>query len=280
MATTQISETEIHRVAEKLPTAPRLLVELGRLMHNPRVDSEEIVALLRQDPPLVAQVIRMANSVAYSPPEPVGSLERALASVGFAEVHRLVGVVAASQLSDQETALYPIDGPNLRLNALFVAVLMEELAKWANERPLTCYTVGLLRTIGIMAIEHLVSPGEGIPTFEESGEIELDVWEQKYLGITNVEVAQKILLHWRLPHETATAIRFHYRPEGRHNPQIHLLKLAATAAADRYHGIHGEEAYWRITPENFAKAGISLDTFRSACVKAQRSFDRLKVAVA
>jgi len=131
-----------------------------------------------------------------------------------------------------------------------------------------------------MAIEHLVSPGEGIPTFEESGEIELDVWEQKYLGITNVEVAQKILLHWRLPHETATAIRFHYRPEGRHNPQIHLLKLAATAAADRYHGIHGEEAYWRITPENFAKAGISLDTFRSACVKAQRSFDRLKVAVA
>lgn len=273
------SESELHRVAEKLPTAPRILVELGRLMFNPSVESDEVVALLRQDPPLVARIIRMANSVAYSPAEPVGSLERALSSIGFAEVHRLVGAVAASQLAEQRTHFYPIDGTKLRLNALFVAVLMEELAKWANERPHTCYTVGLLRTIGIMAIERIAAQAPDATPFAESGETELDTWEMANFGTTNGEVAQKILLHWRLPYETASAIRHHYRPANRHNPLIHLLKLASSAAADRYYGIPGEEPYWIVGPENFAKAGLSLDTFRIACEKAHRSYERIRVAV-
>src|SRR3546814_15487724 len=56
------------------------------------------------------------------------SLERALGFVGFAEVHRLVGVAAAGQLAGLRLRFYPMDGRQLQLHALFVAVLMEELA--------------------------------------------------------------------------------------------------------------------------------------------------------
>ena len=273
-----VSETDLLKVAEKLPTAPRILVELGQLMRDPHVEAGRVVKVLRQDPQLVAQIIRMANSVAYAPPEPVGSLERALAFVGFAEVHRLVGVVAASQLADQKMLLYPVDGPQLRLNTLFVAVLMEELAIPAGEGPRSCYTVGLLRTIGMMALERLAPACAEIPPFRTSGETVLDVWEQKHWGLTNVEAAEKILLHWRLPAETVTAIRHHYRPAGRHNPIIHLLTLAATAAAERHQAIPGEESYWKLTPENFTKAGLDQRSFQLACEKSQRKYEQLKTA--
>ena len=279
MVTFTVSDAEIQKVAEKLPTAPRLLVELGQVIHNPNADSDEVVALLRQDPPLVAKIIRVANSVAYSPAEPVGSLERAVLSVGFSEVHRLVGVVASHQLADQVTRLYPINGPKLRLNTLFVAVLMEELAKWAGERPHRCYTVGLLRTIGMMALERLAPEDASIPPFLESGEKDLEAWEQKYWGISNVEVAEKILVSWRLPHETVQAIRYHYHPGVRHNPIIHLLKLAASAAAERYYGIPGEEPYWNLTVDNFVKAGIQVEAFHVACDKARQRYDKLRIAV-
>jgi HD-like signal output (HDOD) protein len=274
-----IAPADLIRVADKLPTAPRLLVELGQVIHHPHVSAEEVTALLRQDSSLVAQIIRMANSAAYAPAEPVGSLERALAVVGFAEVHRLVGVVAANQLADQKMRLYPIDGAKLRLNTLFVAVLMEELAKACGEHPRNCYTVGLLRTIGMMALERLAPPGSEIPPFASSGEKALDVWEQKHWDTTNVEAAERVLLHWRLPHETVSAIRYHYHPAGRHNPVIHLLKLAAAAAADRYYGIPGEQDYWVLTPENFAKAGLDLRGFQLACERAQRKYEQLKIAV-
>ena len=279
MVTYSLSEVELPRIAEKLPSAPRLLVKLGQLIANPNVQAEEVVAVLRQDPQLVSQILRMANSAAYAPAEPVGSLDRALAFIGFAEVHRLVGVVAAGQLADQRMRLYPLNGAHLRKNALFVAVLMEELAKFAGERPRNCYTVGLLRTIGMMALERLAPPDSGIPPFLESGDTELDAWEQRHWGTINVEAAEKILLHWRLPHETVTAIRHHYRPAGRHNPITHLLKLAAGAAADRFNSIPGEESYWVITPENFTKAGIEPLDFTLACEKAQRKFEQLSGTV-
>lgn len=248
-------------------------------MHDPNSDATDVVGLLRRDPPLVAQIIRMANSVAYSPGEPIGSLERAIAFVGFAEVHRLVGVVAAAQLAEQRLRLYPFNATHLRQNTLFVAVLMEELAKPAGERPRSCYTVGLLRTIGMMALERIAAKEADIPPFRDSGETGLVAWEKRYWGLSNCEAAERILLHWRLPHETVLAIRHHYEPAGKHNPIIHLLRLAATAASDRFGGLPGEESYWEITLENFTKAGITDRDFQIACERAHKKFEQLKSAV-
>lgn len=280
MASASPLDAEIVQVAEKLPTAPRLLVELNHLMHDPKVEADEVVALLRQDPPLVAQIIRMANSAAYAPREPIGSLERAVAQVGFAEAHRLVGIVAAAQLAETRLSLYPLDPGKLRINALLVALVMEELAKWTHERPHSCYTVGLLRTIGMMALDRVPPAGAAAVPFRESGETALDVWEQKTWGVTNGEVAEKILLHWRLPGETALAIRHHYHPGNRHNPIIHMLILAAATAAELKHGIPGEEPYWRLTSENFERAGLAPACFPSVRQRALRKFEHLRIVVA
>lgn len=272
-------EAYIARVAAKLPVAHRLLVELGQLLRDPYIESDDIVKLLRQDPSLVAQLIRMANSAAFAPAEPVGSLERALACIGFAEVHRLVGVVAAQQFGEYHMRFYPVNGKKLRQNALFVALTMEELAKPANENARSCYTVGLLRTVGMMALEVMAGPDARVPAFAQSGHTALDTWERANWGTTNCEVAEKILIHWRLPHETVAAIRHHYDPGIRHNPIIHLLKLAAGAAEDRFYGVPGESSYFTPDANNFTKAGVEPLEFQRACERAQLKFERLNLAV-
>jgi HD-like signal output (HDOD) protein len=276
---TAISNEDLARAMSKLPTAPRLFVEVGELMQNEHAEVGEMVAVLRQDQALVARIVRTANSVAYSPPEPIGSLERAMDFLGFAEVHRLIGAVSAVQLSAIPIRLYPLSGPRLRQHALFTAVLMEELAKPAGERPRSCYTVGLLRTIGILALEQLVPAGHKIPPYAGSGEPSLDEWERKYWGVPSVEITERVLHHWRLPHETVRAIRDHYNPAGMHNPISHLLRLAASAAADRDFGITGEEVHWKLTPENFTKAGLEQREYHHYCERAQRKFEQLRNAL-
>jgi HD-like signal output (HDOD) protein len=278
MVASTFSDSELIQVAQELPAAPRLLVELGQMIRNSRTDSRDVVALLRQDPGLVARIIRMANSAAYARAEPAASLEEAVAGIGFREVHRLVGAVAATQLADQKLPLYGVDGVRLRENALFVAVNMEELAEECGEEPRSCYTVGLLRSIGKMVLELLGKREPTTQTFAASQEGAIDDWEKKTWGITNCEVAEKILVHWRLPHETVIAIKHHYRPSGKHNPIIHLLTLAAGSAEDRCYGLPGEEALLKITPENFTRAGIDQRTFLKACERAQRTFQRLHAA--
>jgi len=280
MVSCSFSETEFILVAQELPASPRLLIELGQVIRNPQADSREVVALLRQDGALVSRLIRMANSPVYARAEPAGSLEEALASIGFQEVHRLVGVVAATQLADQHLKLYGFDGGKLRANALFTAVVMEQLAGAADEDPPACYTVGLLRSIGKMALDRLAREDLSVQGFAASGEVALDEWEQKTWGIDNCRVAEHILLHWRLPADAVISIRHHYHPEKRHNPIIHLLNLAAGAAEHRLFGLPGEEGFWKFTPENFAKAGLTERKFQEVCERAQRTFNRLHSVVA
>lgn len=278
MLAPQAFDADFARAAQELPAAPRLLVELGQLIRDPEVDARDVVALLRQDAALVSQIIRMANSAAYGRAEPAGSIEEAIAGIGFREVHRLVGAAAASQLADQRLDLYGIDGAKLRENSLLVAVLMEELAEVCDEEPRSCYTVGLLRSVGKMAIDRL-SRESGLAPFPDSGERDLEVWESRIWGMSNCDIAERILLQWRLPHETVIAIKHHYHPSGKHNPVIHLLALAAGEAAARRGGLPGEEFLQYHSGENFEKAGLDADDFKRVCTRAERTFERLRSAI-
>lgn len=273
------TDEQIFAAAAKLPTAPRVLVKLGQLINDPKADSEQVVALLRQDPGLVAPIIRMANSAAFSPPEPIGFLERAISFVGFTEVHRLVGVLAATQMAEQTYRWYSVSPAQLRLHTLFVALIMEEMARLAEERPSSCYTMGLLRPVGVMVLDQLPPvTGNGV-TFAASGKTLLDEWEREQWETTNPEIAEKVLKHWRMPHETVQAIRHHYRPIGRHSPVIHLLHLAALAASDQVSGLEGEKGYWSPADDSFAKSGLDPKEFGPIVSRARRRLDRLKLAI-
>ena len=279
MVSSVFSHAELIQAAQDLPAAPRLLVELGQAIRNPWIHSDEVTALLRQDAALVARLIRMANSAVYARVRPVGSIEEALACIGFREVHRLVGVVAAANLAKDRLKLYGVEGGRLRENSLLVAVFMEELADVAREDPRSCYTVGLLRSVGKMALDRLGGEQGTTPSFAESGETELDVWEQKSWGVTNCQAAEQILLHWRLPRETVIAIRDHYHPANLHNPVIHLLNLAAGAAERDHAGLPGEDGYWKFLTGNYVKAGLNMHHFPEVIERARRTYQRLHSVV-
>lgn len=281
MIASAFSDQQFLALAEKLPTAPRVLVELGEALEDPSVEQRQVVGLVRRDPSLVAGILRMANSAAYAPASPIGSLERAVAFVGFAEVHRFVGVLAAQQLADQPLRLYPMQGHHLREHTLLTALLVEELAVAAREHhSRSCYTAGLLRTIGIMVLERAGDLEPRIPPFRESGEATIEAWERRFFGQTNYELAEKILKHWRMPHETVSAVRHHVLPGGRHNPLIHLLRLGVVGANDRLSTLSGLDEAWVITDENFLKAGLGERRFMDCCERAQRKFNQLRSAVA
>ena len=280
MTASRVSDAEIINAAQELPGAPRLLVELGILVNNPSTDASEVTELLKRDPSLAARIIRMANSAAYGRAEPVSSVESAVTCVGFAEVHRLVGALAVTQMAEKPLEHYRLEASRLREVSLFTAVLMEELAQYAGENPRRCYTVGLLRSVGIMTLQVLArQPGRHIPAFDPGVGQPIDEWETTHWGIDNCAAAEVILRDWRLPAETISAVRHHYRPEGKQNPLTHLLALATGAAYDRYQGLPGEELYWNATPENFRMAGVDLKAFQLSGEKAQTIFARLAAAL-
>lgn len=277
MSAESIPETELAALAAQLPASPRLLAELAPRLQQIEVPLADVTALLRRDAGLTARLIAVANSAAYARAEPATSLEDAVASIGYTEIYRVVGALAARQLADEPLALYGIATHRFRENALFVALVMEELAGVTGAEPRAAYTIGLLRSVGKVALDRhgRIAPGPQ-PLAEDAALLD---WERVNWGTSNAQIGARILERWRFPGETVASVREHYAPGADALATSHLLNLAAGAADLRGFGLPAEQSYWQFTPENFARSGVDEGRLVWAGERAFRTLQRISDAL-
>ena len=111
------------------------MAEIGQMLRDPSTDTDEIINVLRRDAAMVARILRVANSAAFARAEPIGSIEEAVLTIGFAEVHRVVGAIAASYEALNDTALAKADIARIIENPAAVKEsYLQELAKAVEAR--------------------------------------------------------------------------------------------------------------------------------------------------
>jgi HD-like signal output (HDOD) protein len=279
MATSgMFTEVLFQDLAQQLPAAPRLLAELGRLVRTSETDARDVVALLKRDASIVSRLLRMANSAAYARAEPIGAIEEAVVAVGFAEVHRLVGALASVQLADTPLPLHGVSSARLRENSLFVATLMEEFAQRAKLDAHACYTIGLLRSLGMLILERAAARESlSVVPFHTSGDESLTVWQRRFWGTDGWHVGATILEHWHLPSDVVLAIEHHDEALVRAEPVVHLLALAASVATQNGYGLPGDRS--ETPPQSLAATGLTPVQFHGAVERAEETFVRLRASV-
>lgn len=267
------------RVAQAFPATPRVMADLGRLLRDPGANLLEVTALLKQDTTLAARLLRIANSVALGQAQHVGAIEDAAALIGLREIHRLVGAVTVDQFAQANYPLYGFSGPRLRDNALFVALLMEELALGARLDPHVAYATGLFRSTGKLALEKLAGTNHDVKPFHDGPGVGLELWEKHSFGITSNEATAVILQQWRFPNEIAQAIGRHFAVSTSQLPLAWLLNLASRVADERGFGLAGEAGYWADPVEAQQRCGLDPQRHLHAVERAAQSYDRLTRAI-
>jgi HD-like signal output (HDOD) protein len=275
MKVVQFSVESLLRVAQTFPATPRIMADLGQLLRDPNSDLEEITNFLKQDTALAARLLRIANSAAFAQSESVASIEAAASLIGFQEIYRLVGAIAIDQFSSSTYPLYGFTGRRLRENALFVALIMEELANPADQDPHIAYAIGLFRSIGKLALEKLAADGDPIASFQSESDPDLVAWEKHSFETTANEATAVILHHWHFPQEIAQAIGHHFSPTERDEPMTHLLNLSANLADKSGYGFPGEKTYWLETNDAYRVTGIDPAHSQRYIDRAKKTFDRL-----
>lgn len=235
-----------------------ILARLGRMLADMDSPIDDITVLLKCDAALSARILRIANSAMYNSGEPCASLDEAVLRVGFTELYRLTGFAAAVQIVQQRLDFYGVTGAQFRENALLTALIMEQLAVFADVDRAAAYTVGLLRSIGKIALDRWVqAQGAAFAggRYDGAGIAVLSDWETATVGLNNCEAAAIIMAEWLFPAPTIEAIRDHYRP-AEASQMANLLNIAAGAAERGGHGLPGEGSCWNTSPEQFAAGGV------------------------
>lgn len=277
LVTPPTRESLLHAI-RKFPVAPMILSRLGRLVADMQSPMEDIVVLLKQDASLTARIIQVANSVVYSNGDPCGSLEEAVFRVGFKEIYRITGLAATAQIVDRQLNLYGVTVAQFRENAVLVALIMEKLASRSGQDQADAYTVGLLRSVGKIALDRWSQMPDVGEDYETTGSGPLADWELGRIGMTNGAAAEIIMKEWSFPAESTRAIATHYQPPA-DGPLGNLLHLAAGAAERCGHGWPGERFYWNTTPEVFAAAQVTPEDLDDATRQGLEQFGPVRAAV-
>ncbi|WP_036229298.1 HDOD domain-containing protein [Marinobacterium jannaschii] len=224
-----------------LPSLPTTLQKIVVLRSDPDAEVDDLLAVVRLDPSLAAQVMSWAASPYYAAPGEIDSIDDAVMRVlGFELVVNMTLGTALGQMLD-----VPDEGPRggtpYWLQAVYTATLTEKLCRMMppskRPRPGLAYLSGLLHNFGYLVLAYLFPPQFALLSryIEANPHINSWVVEQQILNVTREQIGGWLLSNWSLPDDVCDAIRYQHciNPEGEYSPYERLLYLASRLLRDK-----------------------------------------------
>jgi HD-like signal output (HDOD) protein len=233
----QSQEAKIRALlVDGIPTLPAFVFELSSLLSTPTVDLKRICRVIRTDPSLTAQVIRLCNSALSGLPEGVSHIEHAVILLGTERLRALV--LTCSLLECIGDCLSPTELQLFWQHSLLTATLSARSALCLRHPEAEqAYLSGLLHDVGVLPLLKLALRSK--EPYVTAGSIpwgESPESEQKQLGVDHCLVGQCLGRSWNFSPELIDVLEHHHRPqEARQN--VFLVEIVR--AADLVCQMHG-----------------------------------------
>ena len=231
------------QVIDALGATPAVLVKVAELARDPNIDLATVAALLRNDGPLAADIIRISNSPYYAPATFHSNLTAAINFIGLREVIRVVNLSLSRQLFARDLSSYGISANDYWSASVAAALVMEAMAKLSGLNPEDAYTVGILHAIGRVLINRVIEE-QGFTIYWESSQPIAD-WERGAVGFDSAQAGAMLLEHWRFPRATCDVIRFQLNPDKVAEPLSLLGALQFTHRLLALTGLDFENKDWQ-----------------------------------
>lgn len=197
-----------------LPPFPVTIQKVMALAGNPDSSLTELVAVIRLDQAITANILRICNSAYFGLSRPVDNVKDAIMYMGRKNVLRAVMAAGLSRYF-RGTQGYDVKGGDLWEHAVAVA-LMSQICAAKISRPddSRLFTAAVLHDIGKVVMGEFVHEAlRKIQELVEKQRYSFLEAEEEVIGINHAELGGEIALIWKFPDEILKAIAFHHRPD-------------------------------------------------------------------
>ena len=184
-----------------LPTLPNVAIKIRELLDDPNVSADQIVSVLSSDPVISSQIIRSANSAAFSGMPQISNVREASLRLGYRQLHNLVISVTMNKMfSSNNPAL------NQRMKQVWehsrkVAAMCYVLAtRQSDLSPDQAMLAGLMHNIGMLPLY----------VYIEHNRVEID--DESLAVLINKHhrtIGTKLLRSWKFSQEIIDAVAEH-----------------------------------------------------------------------
>lgn len=200
---------------ETLPTLPTVFMKTVALLDKKDVELSEIVDIIKYDPAITANTLKICNSAYYGLMRKVSSLNEAATYVGTNELIKIALMGSSANFLKEEIDGYCLDEGELYRHSTGCASASQILLKKMNrENQTMLFTASLLHDIGKLILSRYVKNEymkiyklviQKKCTFSEA--------EKEILNTTHAEVGAILSEKWNFPNELTTIIKYHHEPD-------------------------------------------------------------------
>src|SRR5574337_81806 len=145
------------RIREVSAMMPQLVMEIIRIVNDPRSSAIELQVAVERDPSLAARLLRTANSAAYGLRRQVGTVRDAIAYLGYNEVKNLAVTASLADIFKADAAVGCYSRKGLWRHLVSVAVASRFVASRCGVRRYEeAYMAGLLHDFGLILMDQFV----------------------------------------------------------------------------------------------------------------------------
>jgi putative nucleotidyltransferase with HDIG domain len=259
-------------LTEGLPTLPSYVFELNTLLSSPSVDLRRVGKVIRNDPSLSAQVLRLCNSALFSLRRRVLSIEEAAILMGSERLRTLVLTCSLMDFTGRQLPRGEVQ--TYWAHSFMSGMLSERIARWMEytERE-QAYLGGLLHDIGALPLLVVAREEDAL-----KGETQSGPWggslesEKDFFGMNHCEVGRWIGQAWNFFPSFIDVFENHHHPE-RSVRDPHLVGIVA--AADHFCEWHSLKPVIEGEPMELAETDPSFeDEFLTLCFPRLETKDR------
>jgi putative nucleotidyltransferase with HDIG domain len=213
---------------DQLPSLPAVVTHLIEMIDDPLASAMDVAHTLREDPPLTARVLRMANSPVYGGRFRIMSVPQAVMRLGMLEIRNVV--MSLGVIRSMLGAGRRLDYRTFWQHSLTVALATETLAEMAprhqDGEDDGAFAAGLLHDIGRFILDQFYPDDyDAALAVMDTERIPLREAEWRALGTDHAEVGGLLGERWGLPEPIVAGIAGHHNPEAvlpslRRNPLL------------------------------------------------------------
>ena len=221
-------EEYIHGITS-LPSSPLIQAQMKQVFTKADRSIKEVAASVEKDPVLVAQLVRVANSVFFGARNPIANIQEAVTFIGLEYVEGLIlGSRMFDALKGQTDDSMKRAIEDLWRHAMQRAIIGRTIAaEWPDyPHPQPAYITCLLLDIGFIVRLHM-NPGEFLQLIQLAAELHVPLHqaEARLFDVDHASIGAALLRLWNFPPAIVSAIGAHH-DEHTEDPLTRLVQMA------------------------------------------------------
>lgn len=245
---------------KSFPSMPAAAMKLLTLLKDENTSNSQIEQILRYEPGLTANILKMTNSAFFGLPAKVGSIRQAILLIGWKKLVQIVLASCVSAIIDKPVQGYDLSAGDLWRHSVAVSVaseiLVKELKLSVSEE---VFTAALLHDVGKMVLGRYVKEDIAVIDGEEMQDVPFEQVERSMFGIDHAEIGANILRRWSFPPAMISAVRWHHDPDAAPKPNhmIDVVHVADVLCLMSGIGVGREGLQYRPSPTACERIGLS-----------------------